>query len=336
MFFRDSLKYSYYQFFKLSGVNRYFRFKNRDKPIVLTYHGVLQEIPADQPDYEYRNFVTVRQFENQISFLLKTFKPLKASDFYNGNSNLSGGFLITFDDGFRNNFSYAVPILQKYGLQAVFFITTEFIGSREFLWTEQVTRMIQKTNKQVLEVELDKKYSLKLSSIPDKENASQIIRKYLKNQPPLKRNKILEQMKSQLNDVELTINREDEERYLFMSWEEVGEMTNSGQMVGSHTHTHSILSTLNEEESLQELKLSKEAIESHTNKPCLVMSYPNGEKNDYSALQKKQLKALGYECAFTQIPPFRNYQTDRYELNRVNVSLKMSGVVFEAKISGIH
>lgn len=335
MFLRDSLKYSYYQLFKFLGVNRRSRLKNQDKPLVLTYHGVLPEIPADQPDYEYRNFVTVKQFENQIGFLLKTYKPLKASDFYNGGSNLSGGFLITFDDGFRNNFTYAVPVLQKYGLQAIFFVTTDFIGSREFLWTEQVTRLIQKTNKAVLEVELDKFHSLKLTSILDKENASLIIRKYLKNQPPLKRNKILKQMKSQLNDVELTINREDEERYLFMSWNEVVEMTNSGQMVGSHTHTHSILSTLNEEESLQELKQSKEAIEKHTGRPCLTLSYPNGEKNDYSPMQKKQLKILGYKCAFTQIPPFSNYQTDRYELNRVNISLKMSGVVFEAKIAGI-
>jgi peptidoglycan/xylan/chitin deacetylase (PgdA/CDA1 family) len=331
---RDISKLFYYGFFRALGVYHYFRFSHRHIPIVLTYHGVLPKIPEDHSDYEYRNFVTVRQFENQIKLLLKKFKPVKVSDFYNGNPNLNRGFLITFDDGFRNNYSHALPVLKKYGLQATFFITTDFVGSRELLWTEQVTRLIQKTNEKEFEVELDKNYSLRLNSALKRERASELIRRYLKHQSPSKRNKILEQMKLQLRDVELSVNEENEERYLFMTWEDIKKMANSGQVIGSHTHTHPILSTLDEKESFQELKLSKENIENHTNEPCLTMSYPNGEKDDYFAIQKRQLSTLGYKCAFTQISPFKNYQTDQYELNRLNISLKMKNAVFEAKISG--
>lgn len=332
---KDIYKLLYYSFFRTFGIYQYSRYNNRDKPIVLTYHGVLPKILNHQTDYEYRNFVTVEQFEDQVCFLLRKYRPLRVSDFYNGNSKLNRGFLITFDDGFRNNYSYALPVLQKYGVQAVFFVTTNFIGSREFLWTEQVTHLIQKTKKKVLEIELGKGYSFQLNSVLDKERASRAIRNNLKRQTPLNRKKILEQMKFQLNDIELTINRDDEERYLFMNWEEVRDMAETGQVIGSHTHTHPILSTLDEEESFRELKQSKEAIENHINKPCLVMSYPNGEENDYSILQKKQLKILGYKCAFTQTPPFKNYQTDPYELNRINISLKMNSIIFEAKISGL-
>lgn len=326
----------YHGFLRFLGVYKYFRYQNREKPVVLTYHGILPEILTDKLNYEHRNFVTAKQFEEQIRFLLRKYKPLRVSDFYSGNnSKLNRGFLITFDDGFRNNYRYALPVLQKYGLEAVFFITTNLVGSREFLWTEQVTHLIQKTNKKTLEVELQNNCLFKLDSALCRERASHTIRKSLKRQHPSKRNRILDHMKSQLNDVELNIDGKNEERYLFMNWEEVREMTNSGQVIGSHTHTHPILSTLNEEESLQELKLSKEAIENHTNKPCLAMSYPNGEKDDYSAFQKKQMKTLGYKCAFTQIPPFEEYQIDRYELNRINISLKMNGVIFETKICGV-
>jgi peptidoglycan/xylan/chitin deacetylase (PgdA/CDA1 family) len=333
---RDTYKLLSYGFLQVLGAYKYFRYRNRDKPIVLTYHGILPEISADELNYEFRNFVTVRQFEDQIRFLLKKYKPLRVSDFYNGNnSKLNRGFLITFDDGFRNNYSYALPILQKYGLEGVFFITTNFIGSREFLWTEQVTRLIQKTQKKSLEVDLGEiGRGFQLPTIPDKEHASQEIRNYLKLQPPSVRNKILEEMKTQLDDVELTIDEENEERYLFMNWEEVKEMSKRGQIIGSHTHTHPMLSTLGEEESLEELRLSKEAVENHTNEPCDVMSYPNGEKSDYSSIQKEQLRTLGYKCAFTQVSPFVDYQTDRYELNRYNISLKMERYIFEAKISG--
>ena len=332
---REIYKLLYYGSFKVLGVYKYSRFRNGDIPIILTYHGVLPKIPTNQSDYEYRNFVTVKQFEDQIRFLLRRYRPLRVSDFYeSGSSNLSHGFLITFDDGFRNNYSYALPVLQKYGLEAVFFITTSFIGSREFLWTEQVTRLIQKTRKKVLDVEIGENRSFRLDSVLNKEWASHSIRDNLKRQPPANRNKIIEQMRTQLDDVELTIDTKNEERYLFMNWEEVREMAEAGQVIGSHTHTHPILSTLDEEESFQELKQSKEAIESHINKPCRTMSYPNGEKCDYSPLQKEQLKALSYECAFTQVSPFAGYQTDRYELNRCNISLKMNRYVFEAKISG--
>ena len=301
-----------------------------------SYHGILPEIHIDDSKYEFRNFVTVKQFEDQIRFLLKKYKPLRVSDFYNGNSSkLNRGFLITFDDGFRNNYSYALPVLQTYGLEAVFFITTSYIGSREFLWTEQVTRLIQKTKKKSLRVDLGEEGCLlRLTSILDKEEASHAVRSYLKRQPPSVRNDLLELMKVQLDDVELALDAESEERYLFMNWKEVEEMSRCGQVIGSHTHTHPILSTLNEMESFKELKLSKEAIENHLSKPCDVMSYPNGEKIDYSPIQKKQLRELGYKCAFTQVSPFTDYETDRYELNRYNISLKMNHYIFEAKISG--
>lgn len=332
---RDIIKNLIFQTFRILGVYRFYRRKVRDKAVVLTYHGILPEIPrVNGSDFEYRNFVTAKQFEDQIRFLLKHYRPLKVADFYEENNTVAGGFLITFDDGFRNNYRYAMPVLQKYNLQGCFFISTDLIGTRQYLWTEQVTLLLEKTTKSQLELTLDSNKRFEIATPEQKEAASLEIRRHMKRMPLQQRNAVLAQLKEQLSDVALEVGSQEEERYLFMTWEEVRAMIEGGQAIGGHTHTHPILSTLTEEESQQELELSRTAIETHTGQPCLSMSYPNGEKEDYSDIQISQLQKLGYQCAFTQVPLFNSADTNRFELRRVNVSLKLPLAMLEAKLCG--
>ena len=331
---RSILKNLFYEFFKSIGSYYYYRvYKNKNKPLVLTYHGVVPKIIQNRPDYEYRNFVTVSQFERQIQFLLKKYRPLKVTDFLNS-SRLERGFLITFDDGFSNNYRYALPVLKKYNLQGCFFITTSLIGTKKFLWTDHVNRLIMNTNRKKIELELNKVEIFDLQTIRKKEFAAQKIRSYLKKLHPSKANNIIRNLNSEMSDVSANMKPEEEDRFLFMNWNEVREMIASDQIVGSHTHTHPILNPLSEEESYAEFKVSKEFIENNTGRPCEYIGYPNGEEDDYSETHKRQLQELGYRIAFTQINPFKNYKNDLYELNRINISLRKSMPVFEASLSG--
>ncbi|MCB0262812.1 MAG: polysaccharide deacetylase family protein [Calditrichaeota bacterium] len=319
----------------LTGVYSSYRRINQKKALVLTYHGILPEIPSGGSEYEYRNFVTTRQFDQQIQFLLKNYRPLKAADFCHPDVDTSSGFLITFDDGFRNNYRYAVPILQKYGIEGCFFISTGLIGTRDFLWTEEVTRLLNNTKQKELMLGWADKLVLPLVTTTDRANASQIIRKKLKLAPKAERDEAMACLRSQLSDVPADMLPDEEERYLFMTWDEVKGMVKAGQHIGAHTHTHSMLSTLSESESWEELKLSKELLEKATAQECFTMSYPNGESDNFSELHKTQLKKLGYKCAFSQIPLFNNGQTDRFALHRFNVSLGLPLSLMEAKLCGL-
>ncbi|MFQ5584695.1 MAG: polysaccharide deacetylase family protein [Calditrichia bacterium] len=305
-----------------------------NEALVLTYHGILPEIPSDQPPYEYRNFVESDLFEKQLHFLLKNYRPLRITDFFDPDVSLRKGFFLTFDDGYRNNHSYALPILNKYGLQACFFVTTNLVGTHNFLWTDQVTRLIHRTRKSRLKLHSTKKFNFNLNGDKNREITSEKLRAFMKSIHPDMVEDVFNQLFSQLSDVDRSMGRDEEERYLFLNWDEIRDMRRQGHIIGSHTHTHPILSTLTEQESYRELKISKEIIEKQTGQPCLVFSYPNGEKKDYKELQKKQLKELGYQCAFTSIRPFDGFPTSPYELCRVNISRKMPMPVFEAVISG--
>lgn len=328
------IKSSAFVFFKTLGVYRRLRHRHRDKAVVLTYHGILPEIPRDEPEYGYRNFVTTRQFESHIQLLLKYYRPLKAADFYEPENDISRGFLITFDDGFRNNYRYAAPILQKYGIQGCFFITTSLVNTRNFIWTEELTNLILKTGKTSVTIPAVSEKPFSLETAAQREKASYAIRSQLKNTPLQARQQAMAMLREQLCDVSPELLPEEEERYLFMTWAEVRGMIDAGQLIGAHTHTHPMLSTLTEAESWVELKKSKELLEQHTGVPCLTLSYPNGEAVNFNETNIQQLRELGYRCAFTQIPLFNAKNDDLFRLRRINIPQKMPLSMVEAVLCG--
>lgn len=327
-------KENVFRLFGAVGVYRALRRWHRDQAVVLTYHGVLPDIPR-QNDYEYRNFVTTQQLERQIRLLLRRYRPLTVNDFFELDRPIGGGFLITFDDGFRNNLRYAVPVLQKYNLQGCFFITTGLVNTRRLLWTEEITRMVQRTRKKEFGVRLNGTEKIfQIGDVSQKEAVSTRLRNALKKLPPVLRDAVIRQCREQFSDVSEEILPDEEDRYLFLNWDDVRQMIKGGQHVGSHTHTHPMLGTLSEAESRTELKRSKELLEAETGVLCVAFSYPNGEAENFTGIHVSQLRELGYRCAFTQIPLFNNDATDRFKLHRVNISRKMPLPLIEAKLCG--
>ncbi len=168
-----------------------------------------------------------------------------------------------------------------------------------------------------------------------KEISSQIIRNSFKKMHPSNIERILDEMFSQLSDIEPVMHTDEEDRCFFMNRNEFKALVSDGQVVGSHSHNQWILSTLTPEESLDELKKSKDLIEQHTAVSCVGISYPNGTCNDYNHVQKRQLRELGYRCAFTQRSPFNHFEFDCFEYPRIHVMLKQNMPVFEATLCGI-
>ena len=257
------------------------------------------------------------------------------SDFADPGADIGGGFLITFDDGFRNNHTYAMPVLRRYGVEGCFFITTGLIGTRKLLWVEEVTRMLHHTRRSEVRVTLDQPRTFPLGTEAEREVAATTIRTFMKQMTPEPLQTAVGEMKAQLDDVSLEIDERDADRYLMMTWDEVRDMLANGQAIGSHTHTHPMLSMLPIERSAFELSHSKALIEKETGRPCETLSYPNGRPEDFAATQLDQLAELGYKVAFTQIPGFNDGTTHRYRLNRVNISLKMPLSLLEATVSGV-
>ena len=309
--------------------------------VVLTYHGV---IPSDmiyngRHLFEYRNVVTTEEFDRQMAHLKKYYTPISVNDFQNlpGQNTDKPYVVVTFDDGFENNYLYAFPILKKHGITGHFFLTTNFMGSRKFLWTEEVTYRVLHARSSALTLHINgESIQISLSSEKRREAASIALRKQLKLQSRRVIEEALEELRKatpELNSVELP-----RARYQFMSWEQAREMHREGMVLGSHTMDHFLLNNLNEQEVRETLSRSKQQLEMELKAPCTVFSYPNGERENFSQRDEKILDELGFRYAFTQIPgfnPVHALTNKKFDIYRINISHFMTGPVFHAVIAGL-
>src|SRR5204863_5423449 len=95
-------------------------------PVVLLYHGV----PMDESEP-----VSGRAFEQQLAFLSKHCEfvsPTQIEDRRSPYERLR--VVLTFDDGFRNNADVAAPILRRYGVPALFFVSSRHATRGKYLW----------------------------------------------------------------------------------------------------------------------------------------------------------------------------------------------------------
>lgn len=98
----------------------------RSKMTIVTYHRVRDDLPEDGLT------CSSARFEKFCKFFRANFRVIPLAEQVAGCSaakDMGGTLSITFDDGYRDNFEVAAPILRKYGLTATFFVATGFIGT---------------------------------------------------------------------------------------------------------------------------------------------------------------------------------------------------------------
>ena len=227
-----------------------------------------------------------RMFEKQIKFIRKSVgfvnsPRIKSDDFV---SDLS--VLLTFDDGYLDNYTCAAPVLRKHRAPAIFFVVTGLIGTDQVLKHDQVRLLAEKNA-------LSKKEAKKLLS---KINAGR-----------LSYTEILEERDGSPS----------ENGRLMMTWQEVKSLVDSGFEVGAHTRNHPVLANLSYSEERTEITQSKHDISENTGRTPVYFSPPNGI---YSSNTKKILDSCGIEYAFSTEPGINTSLRDRYKLKRIGVN----------------
>ncbi len=113
------------------------RLTDRRAIFVLNYHKVDYQVPplfgvAARPDV----------FEKQMVFLKKHYRIADLSELGKlefDSDDKRDIVVITFDDGYRNNYTYAFPILKKHGIPATIFLVTDYVGSHRLLWHDRLS-----------------------------------------------------------------------------------------------------------------------------------------------------------------------------------------------------
>lgn len=201
------------------------------------------------------------------------------------------GFLVTFDDGYEDCHSIVTPILKSLSIPGLFFIPTEAIDEGKLGWWDLLAWLLKNTRRASISVR-DRVYRLPL----EREQALGEFKAVMKLSHESKNRSLVEEV-SRACEVELP-DRAICSREL-LTWDQIREMRAAGMSIGSHTHTHRVLATLDLETQRQELRRSKDKLESELRERILSISYPVGGYEHFNAETKNLAQENGYELAFS-------------------------------------
>jgi peptidoglycan/xylan/chitin deacetylase (PgdA/CDA1 family) len=284
--------------------------------IVLTYHRIAVPGIDSNPYYDPVISATPASFEAQIRFLSKQFQILglegllELATCTQINARVSSHVgkpiaLITFDDGYRDNFETALPILSKLGVPATFFIPTGFLEAARLPWWDHVACVLKRMR--VPRLTLARRLGdvdpivINLGPTPGGQQRTMaittVIRSFLdgaiEDEPWF-----LAQLDEQ---AEVPIDSRALGRELFLGWDQVRQLADAGMSVGSHGQSHRALAGLDDIAQRRELTESKRFLESSLGREVTAIAYPFGWEGTFTARTIELAIEAGYRLAFSSL-----------------------------------
>jgi peptidoglycan/xylan/chitin deacetylase (PgdA/CDA1 family) len=254
---------------------------------VLIFHRVL---PRQDPLYP--DELTSQAFDSICAWMASWFNVLALDEavvMMQEGRLPSRAACITFDDGYADNHDVALPILQRHGLPATFFVATGFLdGGR--MWNDTIIEAMRRCAKSDLDLSGLGLDSISLRSLEDRRRAVGTLIDKIKYRPVEERVEMTERMAG-LAEVELPND-------LMMTSEQVRAMRSAGMQIGAHTVSHPILARLNAEQCEREIQGSKDFLEQLLQERIGLFAYPNGKPGeDYSAENVAIVQKLNFDAA---------------------------------------
>ena len=273
---------------------------------ILVYHRVVAEPDPLAPDE-----VCAREFDRQLAALGRWFTVLPLRQ---ATARLRGGTLpvraacVTFDDGYADNVTVALPILRRRGVPATFFLATSFIdGGR--MWNDTVIETVRGARGDILDARCTGLGTLSLSTMELRRQAIKKLLAALKYLPPEERHKRVEELAA-----EAVCPLPSD---LMMTTGQARQLSASGMEIGAHTVTHPILAQLGPERAEREIRDGKRRLEAITGSPVTMFAYPNGKPGrDYRREHVGMVRDLGFEAAVSTAWGVARTASDPYQLPR--------------------
>lgn len=292
----------------------------RGHAAVLMYHRVL---PEQSDTFSHHGIiVSPETFERHMRFLSRHFRLLTPAEF---RTELTvSGFgrrrcLITFDDGWQDNITHALPVLQRHRVPAVVFVATGYVGTDKTFWQERLTRLLYLTSRVAPRdddplVELGAANMRGMADAAARTRAREIV-SGLKTRDPAVIEKIIARLEDSgaLPSGRMRCIGDDR----FLSWDEVATLQRSGIVtIGSHAHSHIPLPKLGVARALMELSRSRDELARHGLPRPDICAYPNGNVDDAVELAARE---AGFSVGFATGHGRVGNGTNPMRLRRINV-----------------
>jgi peptidoglycan/xylan/chitin deacetylase (PgdA/CDA1 family) len=304
------------------------RFAFPHKVTIVVYHGIIQS-PLDV----YNScFLDEESFRTQVAYLRTNFQVLRLCDAVEKLRSKSVDrptAVITFDDGYQNNYDVAFPILREAGVPATIFLTTALLNSDDTFWNLRLNRALSKTEKTSLEWD---GRVFDLVGPTSKRAAGLAIASILRELP---RGELTSDLHTILRDLEDDPDCaiEVDSPFRMLNYQAIADMTSSGLIdFGAHGHTHAKLTRLSPEEQREEIERSLAMVSDLTGAPCKLFAYPFGKSADYDDETIRILETCGVRVALTGIRGGNDVSTHRMELRRYGIDADLNMALFQIKV----
>ena len=247
-------------------------------------------------------------FEQGLAWLARRFRIVPLGEMVDGlaagRPPAPGGELaLTFDDGLRNQFELAYPVLARLGVPATFFVCPDLIEQRRWIWTQEARSRLQ-----TMTPAARAQFAL-ASGASVSEIEPLVVR--MKRQPIAERQRheaALRAITPDFAPTEFTRRRYDP-----LSWEEIARLDPSVVTIGSHTLTHPILPSIGDEALEREIVESRRILEQRLGRTVDLFCYPNGSLDP----RVHAVVARTYRAAVTTEYGFVGARPDLHRLHRI-------------------
>lgn len=282
----------------------YIQFRDRcpaqSRLFMVGYHAVVEETDRSiAAGMMPQQLISKALFEREIDQIAAQFDFLpidQAIDFLEGKGHLKrDSVVVTFDDGYRGIYDQAYPILKRKGIPAVFYLCTDYVGTARFFDHDRLFYLIRKA----MQVALPIGALLLQRGIPADSarpiaqgSPLEITRRLLERCSKTERDGLMRLLQEKLDVGEGDFPSEA----AIVGWEAVDAMARGGMTFGSHTASHCLLTQVDAKAALEELRLSKAALEARLHRRVDHLAYPDGRTNAFIV---EAARACGYRSACT-------------------------------------
>lgn len=276
-----------------SPLSKFLHLNFKNKLIVCNYHRLYdKEVNTRFDEGVFAH--SVKHLKNHLEWLKSNTRILSETELIllikTGNPMSGMSSVVTFDDGYIDNYTLAYPILKELCVPAIFFIPTSPINTRELGWWDIIAYLIKTSKKKSIY------YDNECFNLEAPKGVIRTFQKIMATKPHHETSNLIT-MLSSLCDVPLPdIQTQSEE---LMSWDQIREISENNISIGSHSNRHLVLSTMSHHEQKDDLISSKLIIENNINKPVRTVAYPVGGYQHFTRETLQLASECGYEAGFS-------------------------------------
>lgn len=267
--------------------------------LVLLYHRVTEL------DYDPQLLsVTPDHFDKHLNYLRQHYRVLTIQEFAHHLQNQirfpKNAVLITFDDGYADNFLEAVPLLEKYNMQALFYVATGTLGTSNEYWWDAIERIVLRNT-----IQPNVKKFILHEHQYDLRNLTNEKRKTLyENLLPVLRRMSSSAREEKISELARIFQSEKgRASHRAMTFEELKQMHGSkAAVIGAHTHLHPSLAAIDYASQREEISTSKRILEEELGNEIKHFSYPFGTILDYNADTLRVVRELKFDLVAANYP----------------------------------